>query len=95
MVKLVFNQVDQIIKYKKMVDLLECVFHRTCLKPGLIYLMKTQEYNVKYPHSNEHIIGEDYTIKLADDKLYIISDHICSVIDLTKESPYEITAREV
>ena len=54
------------------------------------YMIRTQEY-YKPHEQHEYLIGGDWTIKIADDKLFIIAEHIVSTIDLTVEAPFEIS----
>ena len=92
MVELILNQQEP----KSTIDLLEIAFRKHNLKQDILYIMKTQEYPCHTkPREHEYLIGPDYTIKVDKNKLFIISDHICSVIDLTKELPYEILTREI
>lgn len=39
---------------------------------------------------NEYLIHSSWTVKIKDNKLFIISDNMASVIDLKEEFPYEI-----
>ena len=43
----------------------------------------------------EYLVAGDWTVKLEEDKLFIISDHICSTIDLKEEFPFEVTVRRI
>ena len=39
---------------------------------------------------NEYLIHSLWTVKIKDNKMFIISDNMASVIDLKEEFPYEI-----
>ena len=39
---------------------------------------------------NEYLIHSSWTVKIKDNKMFIISDNMASVIDLKEEFPYEI-----
>lgn len=39
---------------------------------------------------NEYYVSKDWTVKLENNKIYIISEYICSVIDLNKENLFAI-----
>ena len=47
------------------------------------------------PELKNYHIQPDWTLKLEKDKLFIISDHICSVIDLTQEEIRIVKTGEV
>jgi len=40
--------------------------------------------------SNDYYVSKDWTVKLENNNIYIISEHICSVIDLNKEQLFAI-----
>ena len=39
---------------------------------------------------NDYYVSKDWTVKLENNKIYIISEYICSVIDLNKEELFGI-----
>jgi len=78
-------------------------------RPNTIKLLKeTFENTPNDGKSTYEILAEDlhgnvrryyveasWTVKLEDDKIFIISDHIASVIDLKKETPYKTEWRVI
>lgn len=48
------------------------------------HLNPITKVRTEYERRN-YTVKPDWTMKLENDKLFIISDHICSTVDLTKE----------
>ena len=88
MVKLIINQKDNTIT-----DFLKKAFDYDDTNVNVYHKMYTQFFVSK--RVNEHLIHSSWTVKVEDNKLFIISENIVSVIDLKEEFPYEIkTKRE-
>ena len=80
-------------KYDFLVDFLKSAFKDVFHHDSHVYIMRTQRLMSKRKH--EYLIAGDWTVKLSDDKIFIISDHICSTINLKEEYPFEVTVRRV
>ena len=92
------------IKKESIVEMVKLIIEQDGLETITTFLKKAFDYNdTKWNgfhrmytqflisgRKNEHLIHSSWTVKIADQKLFIISDHISSVIDLTEEIPYEI-----
>lgn len=91
MVELILPEKDE--KYDSLIDFLKSAFQDKFHHDSHIYIMKTQRIMSK--RKEEYLIGGDWTVKLEDDKLFIISDHICSTVDLKEEFPFEVTVRRI
>lgn len=89
MVTLIIEQEEK--RYKQQIRLLKKTFEQPCEKHTLFAII-TQDYGWGLA---DHIYEArcDWTVKIADDKLFIISERISSVIDLTKEYVYEIRVK--
>jgi len=60
-----------------------------------IVTMKTQSFirahNGQFEH--EHVFKSDSEIIVKKDRMIILQEHSCSVIDLRNEMPYEVTVK--
>lgn len=80
-------------KYDHIISFLKAAFQDKFHHDSHIYIMKTQR--ILSNIDGEYLVAGDWTVKLEDDKLFIISDHICSTIDLKEELPFEVTVRRI
>lgn len=96
MVNLIIEYHDK-IEYGYAAELLERVFNAEKIDNRVdSYSLKTTRPLVQdipcgvISPTPVYRVRNDWTVKLKEDKIYIISDHICSVIDLTKERLFAI-----
>lgn len=86
MVEVIINET----RHTTTVNLLESLRHFD----GNIYKMTTEDCQPRHRKTKEnrhtYIFPDDWTIKIDGDKLFIIADHICNVIDLNSEAPISI-----
>ena len=90
MVELIINET----RHTTTVNLLEALKHFD----SPIYKMTTEDRQPVHrkTQDNRHIyiFPDDWTIKIEGDNLFIITDHICNVIDLNSEAPVSIESLE-
>jgi len=91
MVELILPEHDE--KYNSLIDFLKAAFQDKFHHDSHTYIMKTQR--IMSNRKEEYLVGGDWSVKLEDDKLFIISDHICSTINLKEEFPFEVTVRRI
>ena len=91
MVELIIQDNDE--KYNSLIDFLKAAFQDKFHQDSHIYIMKTQRK--LSDREEEYLVAGDWTVKLEEDKLFIISDHNCSTIDLKEEFPFEVTVRRI
>jgi len=60
-----------------------------------IITMKTQSFMVWNSRraEHEHVFKSDSEIIVKSDRMIILQEHTCSVIDLRNEMPYEVTVK--
>ena len=87
MVELIINQDTRPNTSK----LLKDTFNKT-IRCDTPFIILTEDV---YGVVRHYDVLPDWTVKLEDDKIFIISDHIASVIDLKKETPYKTEWRVI
>lgn len=83
MVELVVKQQK---KHRATIDLLKSQFRNIKYGHDDLLVMVTREYIGHEEH--RYFIKGDATVKVEDSKLFIITDHVASVVDLSKEAPH-------
>ena len=83
MVELIIKQQK---KHRKTIELLKSQFRNISYDDQDLLIMVTQEYVGCREH--KYVIKGNDTVKVENDRLFIITDHVASVIDLNKEAPY-------
>jgi len=79
-------------KYKRLDDILH--FLRE-IEGCETVTMKTQYRIMRYANhsTQEHVFTTDAEIIVKKDRMIILQEHTCSVIDLRNEMPYEVTVK--
>ena len=95
MVNLVIKNREEQDKYA--VELLEEVFTEYAANNIKGYSLRTTKQEIVpdimsgvIVPPNDYYVSKDWTVKLENNKIYIISEYICSVIDLNKEQLFAI-----
>lgn len=95
MVNLVIKNREEQDKYT--VELLEEVFTEYAANNIKGYSLRTTKQEIVpdirngvIVPPNDYYVSNDWMVKLENNKIYIISEHICSVIDLNKEKLFAI-----
>lgn len=89
MVKLIF---EDKWKYRHIIQLLESMFNTDACHGCDWFTIITSEFE-EFENRHEYCVHKDGTIKIKGHNLLIISDRICSVIDLRKERLHLIKGR--